>query len=236
MHADLRDLIQRWQAWMTGGSGGSDAGPVADAVLRLLSDRSRWRELRQLVEANDAIPHPDATLGWFWYDHAVHTAVRLRRLSDEDKRSASLGRLLIELGESAPELTRRRYLACWRHSTHSSGMWEAFHRHQASDAFDRFAEPGGLAVDAERIRKDRDALRDAIAPVKLFVDKRIAHHNPDHDPALSYQELSDVIDLVAGLWKKYSLLVCQVDPPLAAPADNTDWGAAFDVAWRQSLP
>jgi len=115
-------------------------------------------------------------------------------------------------------------------------MWEAFHRHQASDAFDRFEAPGGLAVDAEGIRKDGDALRDAIAPVKLFVDKRIAHHNPDHDPALSYQELSGVIDLVAGLWKKYSLLICQVDPPLAAPAHNTDWGAAFDVAWPRSQP
>jgi hypothetical protein len=219
---------------MTAGSGGSDAGPVADAVLRLLLDRDRWSELRHLLEANDAIPHPHDTLGWFWYDHAVHTAVRLRRLSDVDKRSASLGRLLIELEQRAGELTRRRYLACWRHAMLSSGMWETFHRDQASNAFDRFAGPGGLAVDAQRIRQDREALRDAIGPVKLFVDKRIAHHNPDRDPALSYQELSGVIDLVAGLWKKYSLLVCRADPPLAAPADNTDWGEAFDVAWRRS--
>jgi hypothetical protein len=235
MTDDLRDLIQRWQGWMTGGAGGSEAGPVADAVLRLLSDRSRWSDLRQLVEANDTIPYPEATLGWFWYDHAVHTAVRVRRLADEDTRSASLGRLLIELDEHSGEFTRRRYLACWRRSTHSSGMWETFHRDQASEAFDRFAGTGGLIVTG-RIRQDRDALRDAVAPVKLFVDKRIAHHNPDHDPALSYEELSDVIDLIAGLWRKYSLLVCQVDPPLAPPADNTNWGAAFDVAWRRPVP
>lgn len=234
MNQDLRHLIQRWRAWMTAGTAGSEVGPVTDAVLRLLLDRRRWRELRQLVEANDAIPHPDATLSWFWYDHAVHAAVRLRRLSDEDKRSASLGRLLTELGENSDELTRGRYLACWRHSTLHSGMWQAFHRHRASDAFDRFSGPGGLAVDAERIRQDREDLREAIAPVKLFVDKRIAHHSPDRDPALSYEQLSEVIDLVSVLWRKYSLLVCQIDPPLEGPADNANWGAAFDVAWRRS--
>jgi hypothetical protein len=219
---------------MTTGSNGSPTGPATDTVLRLLLDRDRWRDLRQLVAENDAIPEGDATIGWFWYDHAVHTAIRLRRLADEDSQSASLGRLLVEVRDSAGKLTRRRYLACWRHATGPDQPWERFHRQLANDAFDRFADADGRAVDAKKVQIDLEALRAAVTPVKLFVNKRLAHHNPGHDPVLTYQQLSEVIDVIAGLWHEYSLLVCQVEPPLGPPADNTNWGAAFDVAWRRA--
>ena len=109
--------------------------------------------------------------------------------------------------------------------------WDLFHRECAHDWFDQLAGRQNDSLPAELVAADSTALTAAIAPVKLFVEKRLAHQNhPQYDPELSHAEISTAIDLIGSLFRKYTRLVRQVDPrPLT---DNTNWGAAFTVAWN----
>lgn len=213
-----------WSEWLT------DDGPVAGTVHRLELDRERWRQLREMVAANPAIPSAEDTLGWFWYHYAADAAVRLRRLADEDHRSASLGRLLVELAEASSTLTRDWFVDKWREAVLHTGLWEALHRDMANRWFDEFEAASGDGLSVDLVESDLHRLRHDLAAVKHFVDKRLAHHNPLFDPELSYLQISGAIDTVGSLFRRYTRLIRRVDPlPLT---DNTNWGDAFSVAWR----
>jgi hypothetical protein len=221
---DIVDLADEWHDWLT------DDGPISGTVGRLEVDRGRWAVLLAGVALNTAIPHIDDTLRWFGHHYVCDAAVRLRRLGDTDGRSASLGRLLDAVAKHAGQMTRQSYLDSWRAAT-GDDLWELVHRPSANSFFDEFAGAGGTAVDTERVRADQARLWEALAPVKLYVDKRLAHHNPAHDPSLTYEEISNGIDTVGDLYRKYVRLIRRVDLPAAPPVDNTRWGEAFTVAW-----
>lgn len=219
----IDDLVERWTSWLT------DDGPIAGTILRLQQDRERWRRLREMVASNPTIPDVDDTLGWFWYHYACDAAIRIRRLADTADNSASLGRLLDEVATNASLLTRAWYLDQWRLRVSDDDSWELFHRANASEWFDRFAGAGVPHLPTETAAHDAGRLEATVAPVKLFVDKRLAHHNPKYDPTLSYDQISTAIDTIGDLFNKYVRFVRQVDPlPLT---DLTAWGEAFTVAW-----
>lgn len=141
-----------------------------------------------------------------------------------------MGRFLAEVAENAPEITRQEYLDGWRDAV-DGDLWDTIHAPQANTFFDEFAGGLGEAVDPSLVELDREHLEAALDPVKFFVDKRLAHHNPAHDPSLTYEEISNGVDMVGGLYRKYVRLIRRVELPVDPPADNTDWGAAFEVAW-----
>lgn len=224
---NIVDEMDEWREWLT------DDGPIAGTVGRLEVDRDRWSALLAEVAVIGAIPYLDDTLGWFGHHYVCDAAVRLRRLGDPDKRSASLGRLLAAVANRADQMTRHTYLDAWRDVTDSE-LWESLHKSMADSFFNEFAGARGSAVDPALVQADLDRLNEALAPVKLYVDKRLAHHNPAHDPSLTYEEISHGIDTVGDLYRKYVRLVRRVGLPTGPPVDNTHWGEAFTVAWCPS--
>ena len=229
--------MRRWlrvhlQVSTSGSSWLSNDGPIAGTVHRLESDRVRWTQLDAMVAANPAIPHALDTIGWFRFHYVSDAAVRIRRLADDSKRSAALGRLIVAVGEEASSLTRVWYLERYRARLANDALWEHWHKETANDWFDKFCAPDSDVVSIERIETDVQHLRDQVAPIKLFVDKRIAHHNPSFDPTLTYEQISKGVDAVGILFRRYLKLIRQVEPlPLS---DNTAWGHAFTVPWRAS--
>lgn len=208
-------------------------------VLRLFGrlelDRDRWTQIRLAVGKNSSIPCAADTIDWMWSRYASDAAVRLRRPSDSDRRSASLGRLISAVAAHGAAISRADYLDRWQPKV-DPDCCPSLHEAMANEMFDQFAGAEGNSIDPALVCADADRLARVRQPTGLFVSNRIAHHNPAFESSLSYTEISAGIDVVGELFRRYRRLVRQVDLPIGPAIDNTCWGMAFTVAWMPAEP
>ena len=97
--------------------------------------------------------------------------------------------------------------------------------------FDKFAGPGGEHVDAEIIAADLSRLDAATEKVKTFVDKHLAHSDDQASVSLTFQELSDSLEEVSELIRRYYLLVHGSSLLSTIPTKQYDWLRPLLVPW-----
>jgi hypothetical protein len=108
----------------------------------------------------------------------------------------------------------------------------------ATSAFDDYAAKGTDNVDRKLIEDDIKLLTKTGCAVKDFVDERVAHYDKAHArpdelaelTAPTFKELTDALDLLGTLLKKYYRLLTGATLGSAEPVPQMSWTHPFTVA------
>jgi len=183
-------LRRKWRSW---------SRVLTREVGDLLWQRQIFLDLNEVGRHNDRIGEPSAFIDWIRLNYVVSTSVEIRRLTDLDPRSISIGRLLWELIAYPSVITRSAH-----RSLYSPGQVEI-----ADISFDNLAGAGRDSLSSRSVRSDLRRLEDAEERVRRLVNKRFAHRaGPGavrKQP--TYQQLHGVLDVLDGVAVKYHILL-----------------------------
>ncbi len=180
------------------------------------------------MEANGDLP-PSYFVEFLQDSYAITQAVAIRRLSENNKDSVSLGRLLAEIRSEPDLLTRDLYIKVSGGDDHDASF--------AGSYFEQ--EFGGSTVDRldpAVIEGDLQILGQSTQTVRHYVDKHVAHH--DKNPAAqlpTYSEIDHAIDQICDLFRRYVSLLTAVDISLHMHFGH-DWEKIFTVPWLERPP
>lgn len=217
-------LLPEWHSWLEETKG---------IVTELLINRHIYEETWRIVEANPNTHDPNDFVMWFQRLYARSTAVAVRRMVDQDKRTHSLVRLLEHLKCHARDITRDWF--CAQHSD-SPAIRDSAHR-----VFDQWSIPGGDCVDPGKVSTRIEKLKNVCKPVKYFVDKRVAHLDafvPDSStPKVTWKELDIAIDALDRQTCELVLLLEQKGVLGGLrPTWQYDWTTVFRNPWLPHKP
>jgi hypothetical protein len=118
--------VEKWTAWIE--------GPIRNDIIGMHHKRQIWRQLGDMLTKNPRVANTPSTL-WDWMGETYTTtqAIGIRRQADRDPRTCSLARLIEEMRDDAPRLTRAHFLSLWDQQ-HDEWMMR-----RAEKAFDALA-------------------------------------------------------------------------------------------------
>jgi hypothetical protein len=196
----LDEQFKNWSEWFSG---------LSDEVGHLLISRETLKQVADFFgEKGDS--YDAVTLDWFrkWIGSmwGVATAARLRALGDPDPDTKSLRCLLDKVKRHPEVFTRERYVAL-------TGASDPYTMERANREFsENFGV--GSAIDPERVEADIASMDAAVAAVKPYVDKRIAHLDPKwREIRLQFGAVYAALDVLRDLVKKDTLLFTGQFPP-----------------------
>jgi hypothetical protein len=188
--------IEKWQGWID--------GLIKSNVLTMHLHRYAWEEATGVISDNAELP--DSYWWEFMFEtYSITQAVAVRRVADERRDVASLGRLLKDLRRGAGAITRTYWIdTLWapehaRRRLIAERQWE-----------EHFAGAVGDHLDPAIPNRDGAALRAAADSVKRYVDENLAHTSADAVAArvtLRVSDVHDAMDIVAQLFKRYYALL-----------------------------
>lgn len=202
--------LEAWRTWMH--------ERIRPHFLEMGLYRHVFHELRKMSEAKEL---PASYIFTYLSEtYATTQAIAVRRQTDTDPRTASLWRLLREIGRAPQVITRKFYVAEWGEGGPN-----------ASEGFDSYAKPKAKYIDGKRVKNDRRALETTAKAVKRYVDQYVAHAeaNPTAEIA-TFNDLNASMDLAIKLYKRYyGLLFPGVYE--TSPEIGHEWKAVFRVPW-----
>ena len=211
---ESRRLLKRWRSW---------AEPLREELGNLFVSRELFRELASIVDANPGTLDPPTFLNWIRSNYVASIAIGIRRLTDTDKRSRSLGRLLVELYEHPGVLTREFHYSLYSTRT----------RELAQGAFDAAAGPRATDIPRRKVRSDLRAMEIAEQRVRRFVNKRIAHkgHPRDLRRGVTFLELHNALEVVDSIFLKYYRVLTANGLRTTEPVIQTNWKRPLHLPW-----
>lgn len=212
----LDEFLPTWQTWLD---------EIWNQVTRLLYGRVIFEGLNEIIAANPDTAKPANFANWCANNYAHHAAVQVRRQIDRDPRSISLLRLMEDVGKNHALITRE-----WAVSHYSSEMREDGY---ADEQFDQWAGAGGSCVDPAIIKCHTSKLVDVCEKARVFVNKRVAHHDFKAPPTLTemtFRELNDAINVVEEETCEMIHLLRHAGAILT-PTVAYNWKAVFKKPW-----
>ena len=175
-----------------------------DMVVR----RMVWDELVEIIGDNPNIQKPSVFYEWLPVVYTHTQAISIRRMADQKATGPTLGKLIATIRENRTTA-------------------EAF------AAADPLVFQDGSRMDkiVPNFDKDFDRLVDVTAPVKKYVDKRIAHLDADAArQILRFGDITKAIKVIEELTVNYYSFLFNkhllVEPVLAYP-----WQDIFTLPW-----
>lgn len=190
---DVHGLIQRYHVFLSW-----------NAILGVASEESRT---------------PGTFHAWTTRNYLEALAVALRRLTDNRRGTVSLERLLMEVEQDAPQLTRDWYV----------GRAADYDREIAERWFANLAEPNGAHVDRGQPAADRRLMAEAVAAVKTYVDQHLAHL--DSDRSSTGPTIGQAHAAVATIYRIYRKWFVVLTNSSVGPLMSPPWEGVFTVPW-----
>jgi hypothetical protein len=191
---------ERWEAWC------ADFDEAIKELHALFHTRYMWKVVVLELMAQ-AVPRQHVATQNYFVRTYVHTmASPIRRETDRDSRTTSLGRCLAQLIACPHVATRERYRELIKHENQA----------ELAGFFDTFAGPGQLHIDPAKVEADHQRLEAAAKPVKRYVDKVIAHRErggKEQKILISFDDINNVLDVIAEI-AEIATTAC--GPPVSA--------------------
>jgi hypothetical protein len=233
--------IEKWRRWFEQG--------ITNDIYTMHLERFAWKRMEEIVNGNSAVKGTESYLWEFLFNtYAKTQAIAVRRQADTDDQVASLGRLILEVGETPTLLTRDWWLSLW--SEDGDGD-DPYWQRVAEDAWaEHYAGEVGDHLDPAIAAIDLVELREGSQTVKEYVDRNVAHldarmiSSSDGPPTatppdaptrrgsnLTLNEVHDAIDLIGRLFQKYGHLLTAASWAELTPVLQHDWEAVFRIPW-----
>jgi hypothetical protein len=117
-------------------------------------------------------------------------SVRLRRLADNDKRTVSFRRLLLDMVSHCDVLSRDRYLATMLEPERADEQRIRF----ANRLFDQLAGTGADFVDPAILNSFAEELERDVQKVSHCVDQYVAHRDRAAEPPIRWGDLDQAVN------------------------------------------
>jgi hypothetical protein len=206
--------IEKWQRWLE--------QPIESEILSLHHHRHIYRQVTQIANENPDLP-PSLFLDFLSDAYATAQAVGVRRTCEVNPRVSSLGQLLSEISNDADRLTREFWVGLF--SADLKDLGERGWRSQ-------YAGKTGDHLDPSIPARDLEALLAGAAAVSSYVDRYLAHSDPQGlDELPTYSDLDRAVDLIGEMFKKYSNLLTASSWAYLEPTPQEDWLAVFRLPW-----
>lgn len=205
--------LEKWVRWQ---------GAIDRDLTDLAIHRMAWRTLTEVWEQRDP-PLPGSFLfAHFGRTYAQSQAVGLRRQADVDPDVQTLGRLLSDVVDH-PEPISRRFIV---------GRYQWGHQWLGENYFQGL-DPGGTGhVDPVIVQRDLDQLRDVVAPVALWVNRRVAHLSTRRVKAIpKFSELDEALSTVEETFLRWTTILTGAGRLSLEPVPQYDWVAPLRVPW-----
>lgn len=222
MGVNLNHEYERWCSWLR------DSGRIRKDVYGLVYERQLWIGFELLATANEHDRKNSLFFTWVRESYLTSIASGIRVQSDLDTRSISMARLLHLMARYPKAVTRTRYLEERDAASKESHYWD-----WANKGFDELAGTGNEYIDPAVPGHDLERLLEVAAPIRKIVNNSIAHANTDTNKfkgALRPERVSEAVDMLRDLVKKYSSHLANVDisPDWILPS----WWAIFKEGWE----
>jgi hypothetical protein len=189
-----------------------------------------WDELVKVLESNENLP-PSYMWQWLRENYEATQAVAVRRQAEASTRVITLGRLVRELAEHADSVTRHDWVARF---DADDPYWTAVAHKQWDDTFAGEDDPDRL--DAALPQRDLEALTQASARVRKYVDRHLAHHDAkpvssDELPALN--EVHAAVVLIGNVYQRWHGLITASSLMTVTPMIQGHWRKVFEMPWAK---
>ena len=188
------EWVQKWR---------SDIKAIYKDMVNLLYRRKLFRRWRDIVREQPRLRRGSLYLDWIVGNYTAALAAGVRRHTDLDPNSASLGRLLQELLENPTVFTREVFVAEY---TSAGTLGPEI----GNAEFDDFADGSGNVLDSAKLEADKESLKTACDGIRQYVNGYIAHLD-SRTPATipTFANLDTALDCLNNLVKKYyHILTC----------------------------
>jgi hypothetical protein len=229
--ASVTGVETRWQRWC------SRFDDAYHDVQMMFHFRHIWKNLIAMLEQNTALSDTAIVKNWLIRTYVDTQCSAIRRLNDNDSRTASVRRCLWMLIADRLIVTRALFEQRATDFAASRNIEDMVRRGRGMGYVD-FADESGDHLDAARIEQDLETLERATASVKTYTDQRVAHFSHGVDVsalAITFGDLDEAIDRVGGLASKYyRLRHAGQRPMLITPLVQPSWLMAFQLPWWTS--
>jgi len=189
----------------------------------LLTSHDIFEEIQSVIKSNKKIQLPTLFYRWICDNYAARVSTGLRRLSDSDKRTISLYRLIEDISENPEAITRDYYTSDYPREEMDLTDWD----------FDNFADKGSKFISTFKLGKDMKRLKRDTTRIRKYANKWIAHCDLNRVQLQlpTYREVGEALKRVDELYCKYSLLITRAGTTTRKPVLQYDWKEPLRHPW-----
>lgn len=200
-----------------------------DEMIVLGSSRDTFDMMRDIVGRNRRLRETGGyLLDWIFGNYAVAAAMTFRREID-GTQGQSLRQMLHEIEARPTVLSRTRYRKEW--GSASGGVWAA---DKAFDSFKPRRVRGNRAADyinPTLVKRHREELLRGTQPVKLFVERTMAHRSWERAASVTWGQLHRALDRLERIFRRYYTLLTQGSLSSTRPIEQFDEYECFTFPW-----
>lgn len=195
-------------------------------LCNVITDQFIWEHLNQRLRDNADIGRPGDYFNWLTQNHFCTLGARLRAMTEVSRESITLGNVLKNLAERNYIVTRQQYL----------GMYDKGHFPPGypDECFDRICRRTGCReYPKERAIAFQQRLEKSMRPVRIWVDKRVAHWDRKEPNNVRLFEFRWAISVSVATYRHLARLIeaCDVDfHPHALLSHN--WSIPLTFSWE----
>ncbi len=213
-------LRRKWRRWLE--QIGNDLGG-------LLTGHDILESVLEIANNNVNVRSPNLFLSWIVSNYSVRVAVGIRRLTDHDKRTISLYRLIEDILDHPQAITREYYVSSYRdRRLVKDGL--------ADHDFDNFANRGSNSVSIYKLTRDMKRLKSATDRIRKFTNKWFAHWDPSRRIRRlpTFEDAKESLETIDNIFCKYFLLLKRGGMTTRKPVLQYDWKKPLRHAWIET--
>jgi HEPN superfamily AbiU2-like protein len=198
-------------------------------VIKLRKYQRIYRELKDIIAANEALHVPSAFYEYFSDTYVTYISLAIRRLTDDSPDCTSLFRFLKRIKGDPSVVSRQRYKALFT-KTKPTNVLEEHIAGMSDHAYDALVGKAKPQPDSSDIQTELDLLREKTEAIVALADSKIAHSIGEPKKVPKYRDVDDAIEYVSDVIKRYLAL-------LHATTNNLDvvfvhdWKKIFRIPW-----
>ena len=210
------NLRRKWRRWIN---------RLVRDMAELLTSNEILKEVCRIVAKNEQIKSPATLHNWMRKSVIDQIGTGIRRLTDKDKRSISLYRLIEDISENNEAITREWYVSTYPKWMKEQGL--------ADRGFDIFGKKGDSYLSLPKLKKDKATLENGTIQARKYVNKWVAHCdlNRRRVKRVTYGDIWNALESLDNLCCKYNLLLTRGSMNTCMPVIGSAWKQVLRHAW-----
>ncbi len=209
-------LRRKWKRWLD--KIGHDLG-------NLLISKDIHAEIRRIAGFNKQIRSPLLFYNWLVNNYVDSITIGVRRLSDHDRRSISLYRLIEDISENREAITRHYYVSQYPKEMQNDGS--------ADYDYNNFANKKENQISGYKLKIDMGRLKKNAGRIIIFANKWVGHCDLRRKRfrVPTHKDVNNTLRNIDGLFCRYLMLLTQGGMTTRKPVLQYDWKEPLRHAW-----
>lgn len=194
---------------------------ISDEIIKAAHIDNVFWQVQAIIRENDNVNKADIFQQWVGWTYIDSISIRLRRLTDRNKGTISVWRLLESMKTYSELLTRKRYI----------DICDGPVQHLADEWFDSIAGKAADHVSKSLIEEKQKFLEEGTSEIKNYTNTYIAHQSRKQSEPPTFEQVRRSLVVVFRVFQWcVALLKCEnmITP---VPSYMSNWTDVFRVPW-----